>query len=104
MNDNWQTGDLALCIHEGDWSPSGVPRAPNECPSIITALAPRKGTIWKVSFVETVHRDEWIEGTVTFLHLEGQPSPYCYNSQMFMKFTGNEDAEACEHSAEKVEA
>ncbi|PHQ63185.1 MAG: hypothetical protein COC10_07460 [Sphingobium sp.] len=104
MSMDWQAGDLAMCIHNADWNPLSVPRAESECPSIIVALAPTKGTIWKVSSLETRQCDEWMEGTVTFLHLEGQPTPYAYNSHFFVKVSGQENAEVCEERAEVIEA
>lgn len=84
MMENWNTGDLALCIHGGNWDPRGT-RAPDQCPAIISSLFPQRGTVWQVQQAHIVASDEWLEDEMVYLDLAGQPSPYLYDARHFQK-------------------
>jgi hypothetical protein len=96
--DNWQPGDLALCVHDKTWHPNKYSeRSPDIAPTIISALFPRVGSEWVVSNVEVIgpgclgRVDD--EGDLVFLGLQGQPSGYLYDARCFRKIDKLTDEE-----------
>lgn len=97
--DDWQKGDLALCVHGGDWIPgSASRRIPDQCSPVISSLFPRPGSNWTVDRVEYRHGADIAADCeaidLIYLGLQGQPSDYLYDARHFRKIDAYEaDAE-----------
>lgn len=96
--DDWKVGDLALCVYGHDWTPSkAVQRLPDEAPAIVSALFPSVGSVWRVNVVKLMDASKMqgasdpgvlmVDGFVVYIGLDGQPSPYLYDSRHFRKVT-----------------
>jgi hypothetical protein len=92
--DDWQVGDLALCVSDKHWTPSGFQdRAPDECDQVISMLFPRVGSEWRVTNVR-LYASPQERTDLVYLGLAGQPSDYLYDSRHFRKIDAHEaDAE-----------
>jgi len=106
MADDWQVGDLALCVHGADWVPNGgAGRIPDEAPFIVSALFPTVGSKWVVNCVQGVSGSRWADAGcdddyVIYIGLCGQPDPYLYDSRNFRKVRPLTDEERDEFLAE----
>lgn len=90
--DDWKVGDLALCVYGHDWMPSEADqRLPDEAPAIVSALFPSVGSVWRVNEVCLINPREFgateAADYITYIGLDGQPSPYLYDSRHFRKVT-----------------
>lgn len=79
--DDWQPGDIALCVND-DWRHPG-----NTCHPVHVALAPRRGTLWEVAYVERRLPFRPLLG------LEGQPSNILFSADKFRKIRPEDDAD-----------
>ena len=74
MSDDWQVGDLALCVHPTTWVPCGADvRAPNVGSIAETMFAPNVGSTYTVNHVEFFDRSicGGDEGGMLYLGLDG---------------------------------
>jgi len=90
MSDDWQVGDLALCVSDKNWTPNGyMERAPDQCSGIISMLFPRVGSEWRVTIVSLYSSPEE-QANLVYLGLAGQTSDYLYDARYFRKIQAHQ--------------